>query len=79
MNSDRGTPRARAARESSRSSSGSKAIVVAFFLIWTHILIKQRFEKPVRVYRSPESRVTTRAPIDLSETGRRPSLATFRE
>jgi hypothetical protein len=32
MNSERETPRSRAARESSRSSSGSNAIVVAFFL-----------------------------------------------
>jgi hypothetical protein len=32
MNSDRETPRSRAARESSRSSSGSRAMVVAFFL-----------------------------------------------
>ncbi len=33
MNSDRETPRSRAARESSRSASGSRAIVVAFFLV----------------------------------------------
>ena len=32
MNSERETPRSRAARESSQSSSGSSAMVVAFFL-----------------------------------------------
>jgi hypothetical protein len=32
MNSERDTPRSRAALESSRSSAGSSAMVVAFFL-----------------------------------------------
>jgi len=73
VNSERETPRSRAARDSSRSSSGSRAIVVAFFLASavTRRVARVKARRPPGTHRNKSTRRLCRNCVRCARNRRR--------